>query len=255
MRYALIAGVLVGLLSSYYGVFIVQRGMSFLGNGLAHAAFGGVALGLLLGVEPLYVAAPFALVVALGIAWTREHTDLAGDTAIGIFFAVSMALGIIFLWLREQYSADAFTYLFGSILAVRKSDLVLLGGLLIATLFTLPLWGNWAYATFDRELALADRVPARRDDYLLSGVIAVVVVAAVKIVGMVLVAAFLVIPAAAGRLLARTFFTMTVFSVCIGVVTAAAGLIVSYYSDMPSGPCIVLLQAAIFLIALPFRRS
>src|SRR5690606_36567006 len=110
-------------LASYYGAFVVQQRLSFLGAGLAHAAFGGVALGLLLQTEPLWVAVPFTVVVALGINWIRSTTGLAGDTAIGIFFAVAVALGIVFLSLRDDYSADVFAYLFGSILAVTPADL------------------------------------------------------------------------------------------------------------------------------------
>ena len=116
MQRALIAGVLIGFLASYYGVFVVQRGLSFLGSGLAHAAFGGVALGLLLESEPLWIAVPFTIIVAIGITWVKNRTELGSDTTIGIFFSVSMALGIIFLYLRKQYSTEAFTYLFGSIL-------------------------------------------------------------------------------------------------------------------------------------------
>ena len=101
---ALLAGVMVGLLSSYYGAFVVQRRLSFLGDGLAHAAFGGVALGLLLGLEPLWIALPFTVAVAVGIVWVENRTRIAGDTAIGIFFATSMALGVIFLALRRSYS-------------------------------------------------------------------------------------------------------------------------------------------------------
>jgi zinc transport system permease protein len=250
MQRALVAGVLVGLLGSYYGVFIVQRGLSFLGDGLAHAAFGGVALGLLLGVDPLWVAAPFTALAAAGIVWVQQRTRLGGDTTIGIFFAVSMALGIIFLSLRKGYTADAFTYLFGSILSVSSGDLAVTLGVGALAAGTWPLWGRWAYATFDRELAAADRLPVQRDDYLLSVSIAVTVVVAVKIVGIVLIAAFLVIPAATARLLARTFFSMTWISALIGVSTAVAGLWLSYFLDLPSGPVIILAQAGLFLGAL-----
>src|SRR5690606_11064176 len=103
MQRALIAGVLLGCLASYLGAFIVQRGMGFLGDGLAHAAFGGVALGLLLRTEPLVVAVPFTVAVALAINWVKEKARLTGDTAIGVFFATSVALGIVFLSLKEDY--------------------------------------------------------------------------------------------------------------------------------------------------------
>lgn len=250
MQRALMAGVLVGALASYYGVFVVQRRLSFLGIGLSHAAFGGVALGLLLGVNPLWIAVPFTVLVALGITWVTEHGEVAGDTAIGIFFAVAVALGIVFLAMRQTYTADAFAYLFGSILAVQQADLWIVGGLTALTLLALPMWGRWAYATFDRDLARADRVPVERDDYLLAVLLAITVVAAVKIVGIILVAAFLVIPPATARLVARSFSGMTVVSVVIGVLSAIGGLVASYWLDIPSGATIVLGQALLFFIVL-----
>jgi len=254
MQRALVAGLLVGFLASFYGVFVVQRGLSFLGDGLSHAAFGGVALGLLLQVEPLWVAVPFTIAVATGIVWVREKTKLGGDTTIGIFFAVSMALGIVFLSMKQDYTSEAFTYLFGSILAVTATDLGATGGVVALALATSPWWRRWAYATFDRELALADRLSVARDDYLLSISLAVTVVVAVKVVGIVLVASFLVIPAASARLLARRFSTMTVLSISIGMTSAVAGLLGSYALDIPSGPAIILFQAAVFLIAALARR-
>lgn len=255
MQRAIIAGVLVGFLASYYGVFVVQRRLSFLGTGLSHAAFGGVALGLLLQVEPLWIAVPFTILVAVGINWVRGRTGLAGDTAVGIFFAISVALGLIFLSMRRTYSADAFAYLFGSILAVTEADLWVAAGVSVAALASMPLWGRFAYATFDRDLARADRLPVERDDYLLSVLLAVTVVVAVKVVGIILIAAFLVIPAAAARLLSTTFRTMTILSVLIGVSSAALGLLVSYWLDIPSGAAIILLQAAFFFSILVFRRK
>lgn len=250
MQRALLAGVLVGILASYYGVFVVQRGLSFLGSGLAHAAFGGVALGLLLETEPLWVAVPFTVLVALGITWVRDRTTLGADTAVGVFFSVAVALGVVFLSLRREYSADAFSYLFGSILAVVPSDLWMTSALVLLTLVLRPAWSRWAYATFDRELALADRVPVERDDYLLAVLIALTTVVAVKVVGIVLIAAFLVIPAATARLLARTFRGMTAASMACGVGSALVGLLVSYRLDVPSGATIVLVQATAFVLAM-----
>lgn len=250
MQRAVLGGIMVGLIAGYFGPFIVQRRLAFMGSGLAHAAFGGVALALLLNTEPLWIAVPFTVVVALGIVWVRDRTQLAEDASIGIFFAVSMALGIIFLSLKEGYAADAFTYLFGSILAIAPSDLWVTGTFLLALVFTVPWWQRWAYATFDRNLARADRLPVTRDDYVLFVAIAVAVVVCIKLVGIVLIAAFLVVPPAAARLLTRTFSGMTVVSLVIETVSVLAGLVVSYYADLPSGPTIILTQSAIFLVAL-----
>ena len=254
MQRAFAAGCLVGFLASYFGVFVVQRRLSFLGTGLAHAAFGGVALALLLQTEPLWIAVPFTIVVALGINWIRTSTGLAGDTAVGILFAVAVALGVVFLSLRTDYSADAYAYLFGSILAVSAVDIWVTGAVVVTALAVLPMWSRWAYATFDPELARADGLPVLRHDYMLSVFLAVTVVVAVKVVGILLVAAFLVIPAAAARLIASTFFTMTLISILIGVASAVAGLIMSYVLDLPSGATIILVQAALFGITMAFRR-
>ena len=255
MQRALIAGILVGFLASYYGVFIVQRGLGFLGSGLAHAAFGGVALGILLETEPIWTAVPFTVLVAIGITWVKDKTKLGGDTTIGIFFSVSMALGIIFIFLKRQYSSDAFNYLFGSILSVTLLDIVVPIILIIITLLLFPFWKRWAYSSFDRELAQADRIPVQFDDYLLSILIAVTIVVSIKVVGIVLIAAFLVIPPAASRLLNNSFSKMTVVSIIIGVSTALIGLWISYYMNVPSGATIILLQAFVFFAVMLLKRK
>lgn len=254
MQRALVGGLIVSVIAGYFGPLVVQRGMAFLGSGLAHAAFGGVALGLLLNAQPLWVALPFTVAVALGIVWLRERAGLASDTTIGIFFALSMALGIVFLSLKESYTSDAFTYLFGSLLAIGPADLWTAAGVLLLTLATLPLWGRWAYATFDPSLARADRLPVLRDDYLLTAAVAVAVVTAIKLVGIVLIAAFLVMPAACARLFARTFTAMTVLSIAIAAAALAAGLFVSYFANLPTGPAIILTQAGALGLGLVIRR-
>lgn len=257
MQRALVAGVLVALLASYYGVFVVQRGMSFMGDGLAHAAFGGVALALLIGsTHYLYVALPFTVAVALGIHCVQRRTRLSGDTAIGIFFATSMALGIVFLSLKKTYTVDAFSILFGDILAIRTGDLVLAASAVAASALTLPLWGRWAYATFDRELARSDRLRVGRDDYLLAVFLAVTVVVAVHIVGVVLIAALLVIPPATARLIAPTFIKMTLISIGLGLISIAIGMLAAWHFDVPPGAAIILVQSAIFFVtALVSRRK
>ncbi len=252
---ALIAGVLVGFLGGFYGVFVVQRKMSFLGNGLAHAAFGGIALGILLQTEPLWIALPFTVIVSLLITFLKEKTSLEIDTSIGIFFALSMALGIVFLSLKQDYSVDAFSYLFGSILMVRKSDII---ATLIFSLITgglaIKYWKRWAYATFDRELARADRLNTRFDDYLLSLLIALAIVLSIKLVGIVLIAAFLVIPAASARLVERRFFTMTLNAIVFGIVTSLVGLTVSVLFNLPTGAVIILIQSVVFILLALWGR-
>lgn len=255
MQRALAGGLLVSLLAGYFGPFIVQRRLAFLGSGLAHAAFGGVALGLLLDVQPLWAALPFTVAVALGIVWLRDRAGLASDTTIGVFFSISMALGIVFLSLKKTYSADAFTYLFGSLLAIGSTDLWTAAAVVALAAATIPLWGRWAYASFDPALARADRLPVQRDDYFLVVAIAVVTVVAMKLVGIVLIAAFLVMPAACARVFARTFAGMTLLSLLISCATLVIGLFASYYADLPSGPAIILTQASLLTIGLVARRK
>lgn len=254
MQRALLGGLMVGLLASYYGPFVVQRKMAFLGNGLAHAAFGGVALGILLRSEPLWFALPFTVAVAVAMVWVRERGALADDTVIGVFFALSMALGMVFIAMSRDFTGDAFRFLFGSILAVGPADLAASGAVLLATVALLPLWPRWAYATFDRRLARADRLPVLRDDYLLAVMLALTIVVSIKVVGIILASAFLVLPAATARLLSSSFTRMTVVSMALGVAAVAGGLALAFHVDLPAGPVIVLLQGGAFLAALACRR-
>ncbi len=255
MQRAMVAGILAGFLGSYYGVFIVQRKMSFLGSGLAHAAFGGVALGLLLDTEPLFIALPFTIIASLLITYVKENTNLSIDTSIGILFAVSVALGVIFISLNTRYTADAFSYLFGSILTVTKTDLYMTGALSLVTIITIfKCWSRWAYATFDSELAKTDRQNVSRYNYLLSILISVTIVVAIKLVGIILIAAFLVIPAACSRLVSKSFAGMTIIAIVIGIFSTVAGLPISFWLDLPSGATIILTQAAFFLLLVIISR-
>ncbi|HMZ51800.1 MAG TPA: metal ABC transporter permease [Candidatus Sumerlaeota bacterium] len=259
MQRALIAGLIVAVVCSYFGVFVVQRRMGFLGNGLAHSAFGGVALAILLqqrlpALDPLWIAAPFTVAVALAIQWVQQRSRLASDTAIGILFSLAMALGIIFLSKTTRYSADAMAYLFGSILTVSPRDVINAIILALLTIAVIPLWGRWAYASMDAELARADAVPVARDNYILTAVLAVAIVIAMKIVGIVLIAAFMVIPAATARLLTNRFGSMTIASVLFGAGSVLLGLPLSVQLDMPSGAFIIVLQSAVFFSAMILQK-
>lgn len=255
MQRALVAGVIVGLITSYLGIFVVQRNLSFLGEGLAHAALGGIAIGVLTGSQPTWVALPFAVAVALLIVFLQDYGLLSGDAIIGVVFSVAMAGGVVLLSQAPTYNQDLSTYLFGSILSVGPLDLWTLLGTLILVAMAIPLWGRWSYATFDPELAAADRIPVRRDSYLLAGLIAVVVVVSIKVVGIVLTSACLVIPAASARLLASNFRNMTWLALLLGLLSAPLGLAASYLSDAPSGATMVLVQGAFFALALAGRRK
>jgi zinc transport system permease protein len=272
MRRALAAGLLIALSNALLGVFVVQRRLSFLGDGLAHAAFGGMGIGAFVIVtsgllaqsgtllaNPLWIALPFALAVGLGIAFVRDRTELSSDTAIGVFFAVAVALGVLFFSRippDANLGVNVMDLLFGSILAVRASELWLIAAVaLLATLTLGSLWGQLAYATFDEELARTDGVRARALEYLLFGIAAVVITVSATVVGIILMAAYLVIPAAAARLWARSMVSMTAFAMLIGVATTLVGMAASYLFDVPTGSAIILSQALVFgVAALTARR-
>lgn len=268
---AIAAGLLVAVGSGLIGVFVVQRRLSFLGDGLAHAAFGGMGIGAfaivtsgLLGSgmallnNPIWIAVPFSALVAVIIYLMRSRTDLSSDTAIGVAFAVSVALGVMFFSLippDTNLGLSLMDLLFGSILGVRRIDLtVMLIVVGIASVIMLATWGALAYATFDEELARSDGVKTGALELTLYVVAAVVVSVSAVVVGVILMAAYLVIPAATARLVARTLAQMTVLSVLLGGLATVAGLVLSFVLDVPSGATIVLVQAALFVPAALFAR-
>lgn len=257
MQNALVAGLLIGALSSYYGVFVVQRKMSYLGSGLSHAAFGGVALGLFLNWDPFGTAAIFCLLIATLITHVKIHSKIDTDTIIGFFFSFSMALGLLLLSIHQDRTANAMNYLFGSLLSVSGLELTLTAAFAVLTLCLLPLWGRWAFATFDVELASAEHLPIGRDNYLLNLLVALNTVIAMKMVGILLISAFLVIPPATARLLSRSLASMTLLSIFFGCATTVIGILMSYFADLPSGATIVMLQSLLFIFfyLLSLRRS
>jgi zinc transport system permease protein len=266
MQRAIIAGLAIAIMAGILGTFIVQRGLAFLGDGLAHASFGGIALGALIAAttgntgllqQPLVIAVPFTILVALGIAFVRDRTRLASDTVIGVFFAVTVALAVLFVSIipPERSTVDVWSLLFGSILAVTRVDLaVILAVFVVAVLALVRLWPRLAYSTFDSQLAQTDGVNVRRLEYLLFMLAALITVVSAQVVGVVLMAAYLVIPAAAARLLSSSLIGMTLRSVSAGLVTTVSGLLLSFYLDVPSGSMIILSQAALFIAAAVLRK-
>ncbi len=258
---AMIAGVIVGGLCAMIGVFVVQRGLSFLGDGLAHAAFGGIALGLLIGVSVdhvTWVALPFTVLVALGIGYVLKRGKLRGDVATGVFFSVSFALGVLFLGLRSSSAqpVNVESVLFGSILAISPADLIVVGSVAAFTSILLAVtWSRLAYATFDRELAALSGIPVDLLDYMLLALTAIVIVVAVKTVGIALVSSFVVIPAATARMLGHTVSRVGLYALLIGMGGAAVGLVLSYHLNVASGATIILTLGAGFGIALAFHRK
>ncbi len=252
---AVLTGVLIGLSCAVLAFFVVLRRMAFIGVGISHAAVGGVALGVVLGVPPVVSAAMFSVAVAWVIGWIAQRGRISEDTAIGVFFPTAMALGIALISLSPTYRQDLMGYLFGNILSVRPSDVWILAGLCAASLGVLSwFFKEFLYLGVDEEAARAAGVPADPLRYLLLTVLAVTIVASMKLVGAVLVSAFLVIPAATGQAIAGSTRTMLGVAIASALAAVGGGLWLSWLWDLPSGASIVLVSAALFFAALGAAR-
>ena len=256
MRRALTAGILVSGICSALSPFVVLRRMSFVGHGVAHAAFGGVALGVLLGFSPSLSGIVFSVGVALLIGVVERRGRLSEDASIGILFASAMAFGVVCLGLTKGYSVDLFGYLFGSLLAVTAQDVALIVALALgAGLFLFVLNKELLFMTFDEEQARAVGLPTTALQTTLLVVLALTVVVSIKVVGAVLVAALLVIPGAAALQLSGNYRAVFPLSVALGVLAAVGGLVVSYAADLAPGASIVLFSSLLFVICLIAGRA
>ncbi|MEW6386452.1 MAG: metal ABC transporter permease [Thermodesulfobacteriota bacterium] len=244
---ALLAGLLLSLLGGVLSVFVILRRMAFIGVGISHSAFGGVALGFLLGVDPLWTGIGFAVVVAVLIEWAQSQGKLEEDAAIGIFFAASMALGVVFLHLSQTYNVDVFGFLFGNILAIGEKQL---GQILLVTLIVLAAvlacFKELVFLSFDEEMAWVSGVPVKPLRYLFLILMALVVIVSIYLVGIILVSALLVIPGAIARNLTQHIRSMLGVSLVAAVGSTFGGLLLSYGVDWPSGATVVLLLSAGF---------
>ena len=250
MQRALAASLIVGVVCSVLGCFVVLRAMAFLGDALAHAVLPGVAIAYLLGVNLLVGALVAALVVAIGIGLFSRRGAVKEDTAIGILFAAATALGVVLISTVRSYATDLTHILFGNVLGVSAGDLWLTGALALGVLATvLLLFKEFLLASFDPVLAhtLGRRPEVLR--FIMLVLLALTVVVSLQTVGVGLVAAMLVTPAATAYLLTRRLHTMMALAAVIGAASSVAGLYVSYYLDVASGAAVVLLATTAFLVA------
>ena len=248
---AMLAAVIVGVVCSILGVYIVLRGMAFLGDAMAHTILPGVVAAYLLGWPLAVGALIMGVLTALGIGALTERTALKEDTAIGVIFAGLFALGVAMLSLRGNYSIDLAHFLFGNLLGVSSADLVLttaLGGAVLLLIFL--FYKEFLVLSFDPLLAETLRLPTTFLNYLLLILIAVTIVVALQVVGVALMLAILVTPAATASFLTRRLPSMMVVSAAIGVFSGVVGVYASYYLNIPSGPAVVLVATLIFLIVL-----
>jgi ABC-type Mn2+/Zn2+ transport system permease subunit len=256
MQNALLGGLLVSLICGLLSVFIVLRRMAFVGAGISHSAFGGVALGFLLQVDPFWTGLIFSMLVAFLIEGVQSRGRIEEDTAIGIFFAAAMALGVLFLHFSQTYNVDIFGVLFGNILAIGPTQLMQVAVVaIIVLLFILIFFKELVFMSFDEEMAWVCGTPVKTLRYLLLAVLAMVIIVSIYLVGIVLVSALLVIPAAVARNLTQHIRSMILISTSVAVGSTLAGLAISYRIDLPSGATIVILLALLFFMGTIWGRS
>ena len=251
MQRALIGGLLTGALGGVLGSFAVLRQLSFFSDALGHSALLGITLGILLGLNPTLVLIPFAVVFALGVNHLVQRSQLPADALLNIVYSSSLALAVVALSFVRSYRGSIHQLLFGDILGVSWLDLGLIASLLVVAVGYLALTRrDQILLTLDEPLALSRGVAVPLHRLLFIVLLAVVVAISIKAVGVLLISAFVVIPACASRLVSRHFNAYVVLASVLGGVCAVLGLLVSGAFDLPSGPCVVIVQLVGFLGAL-----
>lgn len=256
LQRALLAGLFIAIACALLGVFLILRRDAMIGHGLSHVAFAGVALGLFLNMMPVAAALIVAVGASLAIMRLKTKAGLYGDTAIAIFSSVGFALGVLVATLSHSFNIDLFSYLFGEILAIEPAE-VIFSVVLAAIVVVLVLlnYQKFMYMTFDRESAKASGIKVDRLDTLLTILTAVTVVLGMKVVGILLVSALIVIPAAAGLQIASNFKQAIFLSAAVSIISVVLGLVLAFLFDLPASGSIVILSFLAFTILFMFRKT
>ena len=255
MQNALMAGLLASVACGIIGVYVVVKRNVFISEGITHASFGGIGLGYLAGFSPVTGALIFAVASALGIGTVTRKTRLAEDTAIGILLTMGMALGIIFIGLAPGYAPDLFSYLFGNILTVPNSDLILMLALDVIIIgIVVALYKEFLAVTFDEEFGTVVGVPVDILYLLLLCMIGLTVVLLIRVVGIILVVALLTIPTALAKQFTYNLLKMMLLAILFGMIFTFGGLWLSYEFDVASGATIILLGGTVLFAKLGISK-
>jgi len=246
MQNAFFAAVLASIACGLIGTIIVEKKLVMLSGGIAHTSFGGIGLGYLLNIEPIYGAFAFAVAASLAIASIRRKIGTGSDTLIGMFWSLGMSLGVLFIGFTPGYPPDISSYLFGDILTVRRVDVWLMAALTIFMITAISsLFNYWKAYLFDEEFLQVLGVKSNLLENFLFIMIAIAIVILIRVVGIVLVIALLTAPPAAARLYTDDLKKIMGLAVILGLVFSFSGLTFSYYYDLPSG-AVIIITAAIF---------
>ncbi len=249
IQHAVIGSFFASIACGLVGTYIVTRRLVFISGGLTHASFGGIGLGLYLGVPPLLSAAVFAVLSSFGVEWLGKRKEMREDSAIAVFWALGMAVGVIFMFLSPGFAPDLSAYLFGNILTITRGDLLLLcciSAMLVAffLLFRRPI----VYVAFDREFARSQGIRVQLLEYVLMMFIALTIVACLRMVGIVLVISLLTIPQMTANLFSQRFGGIILLSIAIGYLSCLGGLYLSFRMNIPSGASIIFISIIIYAL-------
>jgi zinc transport system permease protein len=250
MRHAFAAGIVIGLIAPAVGFFLVHRRMSLIGDGIGHVAFAGVAAGYLLGISPVATALVAAVVGGIAIEWLRANRRTAGDQALAFVFYTGIAGGVVLVSAAGAFNVNLFSFLFGSILTVTRHDVAVVALLGAAGLAAVALlYRALAAVVLDEEAAVVSGVPVTALNLVIVVLAALTVAVSMRIVGILLIAALMVLPVMAASRVAWSMRSAFSLAMLVGLGSVLGGLTVAYYADMPPGGTIVLLAAGVFLLA------
>jgi zinc transport system permease protein len=254
MRLALAAGIVVGAVAPAVGFFLVQRQLSLIGDGIGHIAFAGVALGYLVGVDPVVTALVASVGGAVGIERLRGMRETVGDQALALFFYGGIAAGVVMISSAGALNANLFSFLFGSILTVEPGDVVLVAVLGVVALGVVVfLYRGLVAVAVDEEAARASGLPVTAINVALAALAGLVVAISMRIVGILLIAALMALPVMTAARIARSLRSALLLAIAIGILAAVGGLVAAYYLDLAAGGAIVLLAALIFVARLAWE--
>ena len=255
----LIAGTLIAVLCSVLGVFLVLRRLSLIGDGLAHVTFGSVAVSLIMGINPVYVtvaAIPLVMLSSLGILKLTEKARIYGDAAIGIVSSLGIACGILLASVAGGFNVDLFSYLFGNILAVGDSDMIIAAVLFVVVMLAIVFFYRDLFAiTFDEDLAKCSGIRTAAINTVLVLMTSLTVVLAMKVVGIMLISALLILPAVTALQIARSFKTTIIASCCFATISVTIGIFGSFVLNLPTGGFIVIVNFILFILAFTWKYA
>ncbi len=247
MQRAIISGISIAILCSVVGLFLVLRRYSLFGDAVAHSSFGGIALGLLLGIYPMWTAYIISLISAIIITKIKQKFDISGEASVAVLLSSGIAVGLILISISGGFTIDIFSFLFGSILLVSVEDTILILGLTGSILIViLLLYRQLIYSTFNEEQAKVSGIPVEKINYLIVFIAGITVVTSIQLVGILLISALIVIPNVTAIMYGRSFKQTVLLSISFAISAVTIGIIVSYLLDVTPSGAIVMLSLAIF---------